>query len=231
MYDRSVKEKAINLRLRGKTYNEIADKLPVAKSTLSLWLKECPIPARSRAKARKKYFLKHVQALGAAANHQKKVEMCERLRKEARTEVGAIKIEDLLLAKSVLSALYWAEGSKNDSNGITFANTDPNLLKLFITLLRRCYDINEKRIRIRLNLHWYHSKEEVQQYWSRLLDIPIDQFKKTYVKKRSQTKRFRKNYMGICFIRYSDSKLQRSLMSFAISMGEHLAPAEINVKP
>ena len=40
MAKEKLKQKAIKLRRQGKTYSEILTEVPVAKSTLSLWLRE-----------------------------------------------------------------------------------------------------------------------------------------------------------------------------------------------
>ncbi len=44
------KEKAIQLRKLGKSYNEITKALNVPKSTLSTWLKDIIIPAKIKEK-------------------------------------------------------------------------------------------------------------------------------------------------------------------------------------
>ncbi|MBI3495580.1 hypothetical protein HY065_03055 [Candidatus Berkelbacteria bacterium] len=85
MHNIEIHNKASQLRLKGKTYQEIGRSLGVAKSTLHYWLQFLPIPENSRPAARKAYFLERVQRLGAAANHQKKLAMLERLqRKQTR---------------------------------------------------------------------------------------------------------------------------------------------------
>jgi hypothetical protein len=42
------KEKAIDLRKKGLSYNEILKKVPVAKSTLSLWFRDIGLAVRQR---------------------------------------------------------------------------------------------------------------------------------------------------------------------------------------
>ncbi|MEK7165241.1 MAG: hypothetical protein AAB874_00340, partial [Patescibacteria group bacterium] len=125
------------------------------------------------------------------------------------------------LCKSVLCALYWAEGSKNRGM-LNFANTDPKLLKLFITLLRQCYKLDEQKFRIRLHLHWYHKEKELKIFWSKLLNIPVSQFNKTYRKKRSKERVFRKNIGGICFLRYNSDNLREQVMHYSQAFGEKI---------
>lgn len=224
MYSHKVRAKAVNLRVNGLTYDEIAEKLKLSKGTLSLWLKDIPFPEKSTTRAKKLYFLTHVQKKGAEANRLKKELMWLLLMDEAKEEVKKIKTNDDQLLMSILSILYWAEGTKYDRSGLVFTNTDPKLSWLFLDLLRRTCEIDESRLRIRLHLHYYHRRAEAIEYWSNLLKIPVEQFRGTYVKKRSRTKRYRKNFMGICFIKYGDTRTRRKILSYAYALQERLAP-------
>ena len=80
--------------------------------------------------------------------------------------------------------------------------TIPALSLLFVTLLRNAFALDEKKIRIKLYVHYYHKIKEVRTFWSKLLGVPESQFEKVYVKPRSKTRRFRKNFVGICFVKY-----------------------------
>lgn len=224
IYSSTIKAKAESLRLAGFTYDEISVELGIAKGTLSAWLKHAPFPERSSAQSKREYFLKHVQTKGAAANKAKKEQMWELLRKESQQSVLVLDVNDAQLMMSLLSVLYWAEGTKYDRGGIVFTNTDPKLAYLFLELLRRTCGIDESRLRVRLHLHYYHKKREAIDFWSNLLRIPKEQFQAAHVKKRSRRKRYRKNFMGICFIKYGDSRTRRKVLSYAYALGERFAP-------
>ncbi len=119
--------------------------------------------------------------------------------------------------------LYWAEGTKSDTaGGPKFANTDPVLAKLYLTLLRSVYVLDEKRIKVTLHLHYYHRHRAAITFWSELLSVPRSQFGKIYVKKRSVLKRFRKNFQGICFIYYFDSAVRRELLSLGKQIAQEM---------
>ena len=116
--------------------------------------------------------------------------------------------------------LYWAEGAKGEKSGpIKFANTDPALAFLFISLLRSAYLLDEKKFRVRLHLHYYHNHTEAVAYWSNLLRVSKSQFGKIHVKKRSARKRFRKNFAGICFVVYHDTNVRDELTAIARAIG------------
>ena len=81
------KERAIQLRKRGYTYNEILKVLPVAKSSLSLWLKDFPLTECEKQSLKKRVdkniSLGRIRA--AAANRQNRLKkdrqpLCVRVR-------------------------------------------------------------------------------------------------------------------------------------------------------
>ena len=108
--------------------------------------------------------------------------------------------------KTILAMLYWAEGQKIPelSTCVKFVNTDPRMILLFITLLRNCYEIERK-------------------FWSGLLGVDESQFGKIYVKPRSRTKKFRRNFAGICFVIYYSVDLRREIVGTGYNVGKAIA--------
>src|SRR3989338_6632524 len=124
------KQKAIELRKKGKSYSEILKTIPVAKSTLCLWLKSVGLSKPQQQRLTEKR-LQSAQRGGDSRRAQRITETKEILEK-ARREIGKITNRELLL---IGAALYWAEGSKQKSHavstGILFTNSDPQMLILF----------------------------------------------------------------------------------------------------
>lgn len=95
-----------------------------------------------------------------------------RLRKEAqaledaRKKVGKLSEREKLL---VLSALYWAEGSKKD---FSFANTDPNLISVFTEFMRDVFKIPNNRFYINIRLYEDLDKDKSLSFWSHIVKIP-----------------------------------------------------------
>lgn len=213
-----IKNQAIKMRRSGKSYNEISKVTGVAKSTLNYWFKEFP-PSKHQSPEEYAKRWKKIQQLGALANKRKREKEIEEIIRECQKEVKSYPLKNLQVRKAILSSLYWAEGAKSPAScGVRFANTDPELMLLFLTLLRSCYPINEKRLRVRLHLHYYHKIKATKLFWANLLNIPLNQFQKIYTKKRSISKRFRKNFMGICMVRYDDTNLKHKIMQTALGL-------------
>ncbi|MDP2736315.1 MAG: hypothetical protein Q8O59_00835 [bacterium] len=210
-YKKEIKQKAEELRKAKKTYSEITKILGVPKSTLSVWLSE-----KFEGVFDKKAQLAHlarIQPLAVAIKNRNIKRRADILREKISQEVKRYPLKNIYLLKSMLAMLYSAEGARYKGvSGLKFANTDPKMAQLYITLLRKCYKLDESRFRIRLHLHYYHSIKKSKKIWSNLLNVPLGQFNKPYIKKRSKTKRFRKNFIGICFIDYLDSNIRREIM-------------------
>ncbi len=110
--------------------------------------------------------------------------------------------------------LYWAEGSKNrvqdnKSRGdvVDFANSDPEMIKIFLRFLREILEIDEKRIRIYLYCYANQNVEQLKEYWSELTKVPLSQFTKPYIREDFSLKKTGRMKYGLVHVRYSDKKL------------------------
>lgn len=219
LYPPNVKEKARQLRRQGYSFGDLVKNLGISRSTLFEWAKDINSPTRY-AQIGRKAWLKEIQQLGAQTKRKQRQEYIANFRASADDEFKEINLDRTIL-RMLLALLYWAEGTKT-RGVVRFANTDPQLVLLFVVLLRQCFDLDEQKFRLALHLHWYHKEKEVKRYWSMLLKIPESQFNKTYRKKRSKEKRFRKNLGGICFVRYNSVYLKEQIMQYAYALADNI---------
>src|SRR5947209_7829608 len=101
------REQAIALRREGKSYREIRERIPVSKSSLSLWLSDVVLTEvqKDRLEA-----LKHQGQTKAARTIQARRITRQRATMDAaRAQIPELAESELFLAGIVL---YWAEGSK-----------------------------------------------------------------------------------------------------------------------
>lgn len=221
-YTSEVKRQVECLRKVGKTYTEIRERFPIPKSTLSLWLGKKYEGIFDR-KAQLKH-LKRIRLLSAETIRKKKIARDLISVQKGLAVAKHVPLQKVAVLKSLLAMLYWAEGSKYKGvGGLKFVNTDPRLVLFYISLVRTCFPIDEKRLRIRLHVHHYHEKKKTLKFWSTLLKVPQRQFWKLYVKKRSVKKRFRKNSMGICFIYYPSNAIRIELLELAYTLYARVA--------
>src|SRR5215207_10323274 len=104
--------------------------------------------------------------------------------------------------------LYWAEGDKR-RNSVRLSNSDPDLLRLFVTFLRRCYEAEIGRIAVTCYLFADHLERqlEIEDFWLRTLGLPKSCLRKSIVNvysKHSQKKRRNKLPYGTCKVAYND---------------------------
>lgn len=221
-WSQETKDFAVLLRNKGLTYGEIVSQLKVSKSTLFTWIGGIKRSAKE-TKLEREAHMKRIQILAALTNKKKRTDRLEEIQKRVQEQVLKYDVENVDYLRSLLSMLYWAEGSKGRGQ-VMFANTDPVLSVLFITLLRKSYDIDESKFQVRLHLHYYHNVKETRRVWSELLKIPESKFGKIYIKKRSKTKKFRQNFAGICFIRYYSESLRYEILERARLISQKIVP-------
>jgi hypothetical protein len=111
--------------------------------------------------------------------------------------------------------LFWAEGDKQ-RNGVRLSNSDPDLLRLFVDFLRRCYDAEVGRIAVTSYLFADHleRQREVEQFWLRTLGLPRSCLRPSIVNvysKYSQKKRCNKLPYGTCKVAYHDTAIVQSI--------------------
>lgn len=215
---------AKKMRKEGSSYDEIRQQLGVSKSTLHYWLNHL-LPREQVREIRRKLG-KTMQPAGARASHERRLQRLEDIKLSVAQQLKIVDLNSMDLKRLLLSMLYWAEGAKKGSS-LTFANTDPLLCSLFIKLLREVYAIEEKKVRIRVHLHDYHDVEKTFSYWSQLLNVPLSQFGKPYIKPRSKIKKFRENFAGICFIRYYSTNLKEEILQTGYQLADKICSVKL----
>ena len=221
-WSQDIKNSAVRLRKQNLSYGEIIKRLGVSRSTLFTWIGGMKRPGYITA-SDMRLHMKRIQKLATIAIRRERVERLEAITSRVKKEVSLFPVNNIVYLKSMLSMLYWAEGSKGRGQ-IVFANTDPKLALLFLTMLRKVYRIDESKLRVRLHLHSYHNVDQSTKFWSDLLKISESKFGKIYIKERSKTKKFRENFAGICFIKYYSENLRFEILEVADQIAKKIVP-------
>ena len=210
-------ERARELRAQAWTLAEIADELDVGKGSVSVWVRDVEFDAAARdrrAEERKRAGHEHRSPWGAprqrppnVLQRRKQAEIDELLAAGIET-IGTMSDRDLLIAGT---ALYAGEGAKADGS-VRFANTDPRMIELHLRWIRRFFDIDEKRLRVRVYLHEGLDLPAAQAFWSGVTGIPIDQFTTPYRAVPDVGIRHNKHEHGCATVDYSCVKTHRTIM-------------------
>lgn len=115
---------------------------------------------------------------------------------------------ELLVAGSML---YYGEGAKTGKT-VDFANSDPQMLKVFIKFLRDICRVNEKKFRFYLYCFSNQNQEYLISYWCKTLKVSRRQFTKPYIRDANPNSTRTMNY-GLLHIRYSDIRLLSKILS------------------
>ncbi|MBI4088586.1 hypothetical protein HY415_00635 [Candidatus Kaiserbacteria bacterium] len=221
-HPKETRAKVLKMGLSGKTYTQIRAIYPVPKSTLSFWFKRANSP-RALDRTHQLIHLEDIRKKARKTIMERRQAWIAKARQTGAKEADRFSLSNVPFLKALLAMLYWAEGAKHEKvHGLVFVNTDPKLMSLYISLLRKTYPLDESRFRVRLHLHYYHRHAEAIVFWSNLLHIPPSQFGKIYVKKRSKSKRFRKNFQGICFVKYPANPAREELLALGRTLSERM---------
>lgn len=206
-YSLTIKEEALSLRRKGFSIKEVAAELKIAKSTSSVWLKDVLLDGKAQNRLKKRKILGQYKS---RLIHFKKREE-QQSKRYARVEQVLSKIKmSKELSKLCCSLLYWCEGNKGRDTLVRFTNSDPQLIKMFLSLLRKGFDINESKFRALIHLHQYHDEEKQKVLWHEITKIPLNQFNRSYWKPNTG-KRKHNNYPGCIAISYYDAEVAKEL--------------------
>jgi len=203
-------EKAIILRKQGMSYSQIKKVLKVSKSTLSTWLKDYPLP-EERVRQLRDWSEQRIERC-RETKRRKKEKRLEGFYQEQKKLILPLNKRELYLAGLFL---YWGEGSKSRMNSIlSVSNTDPAVIKFFISWLTKGLFVPKKKIKILLHLYKDMDVKEEIKFWSKTLNIPFDQFTRSYVKKTSSIRINHKGEFGhgTCNIRIGNARLSEKIL-------------------
>lgn len=225
----SIKEQAFKLRLKGYSYNEINSKLGVPKATLSGWFSGLVLSAKAQKRISERVAQGTLNGLVKRNKMQTHLawQRARKIQGEASREIKSISKRELFLVGVVL---YWAEGYKKlkvrngrsiTSHSISFTNTDPEMVQMFIRFLTDIVEISQEKITAHVRLFKHLNEEETLRYWSRVTGLPKDNFyKSSYVLSRaSQGKRpYDRLPHGTLQIRVADTTKFHQIMGWIEGM-------------
>ena len=206
MLETTLKEKAIDLRTQGLSYSEILKQVSVAKSTLSLWLREVGLSKKQvqRLTEKKKAAMKR----GWERVRNNRIEKTERIMDEAESEVKTLIGNPLWLVGTML---YWAEGKKERTwrtgEMVSFSNMDWNMHRIFLKWVRSYVSPDKSVLIFELYIHEGSEVERAKMYWSSKLNISASDIRVYF--KRNKVSIHRKNidreYYGLLCTRIRQS--------------------------
>jgi hypothetical protein len=130
-------------------------------------------------------------------------------------KIRKLNTEKLRTLKVIGIMLYWGEGGKSDkAMTVDFANSDKNMITLFLRFLREICGVDEKRLRV---LPYFYANQEIEEninFWNQITGIDKSQFTKPYIRKDFDINKKHKMPHGLIHIRYADKRLLKLLKNW-----------------
>jgi hypothetical protein len=206
------RQRAIELRKKGRTYSEIKQELNIPKSTLSGWLSKFPLTAEQIINITKSSKINKFLGI-------EKTRITKQRRREERLgiiyEAERKRWQSLTKRELELAGLflYWGEGKKNLKSALAINNTDPQVVKFALLWIIKALKVPKNKIKI--ELHLYSDMDTVGEisFWAKTLNVPIAQFYKPYIKKSTRASIDHKGFgHGTCGIVVNDVRLKEKVM-------------------
>lgn len=180
---KELKAKAIKLRIENNlSYNAILAQVPVAKSTLSDWLKHFPLSKEKILELRREGWKKGETSREKFREtmRSKRNERMKKIYNLCVTKISKIPRDAFFVAGLML---YLGEGSKTSYSKIVLANTDPSIVTFFTKWLEEFLCIPRERLKAQLHLYPNMDIEKETEFWKNTLSFKREQFYKPYISK------------------------------------------------
>jgi len=185
----------------------IAARLDVAKSTVSLWVRDLPLSEE---------ILQQKQLVGATRGGKTRADNARAIRREYQ-QAGremAISLEDdpLFVAGCMM---HWAEGDKN-KNLAGISNTSPHFLRFWLRFLRRFFEVEPKDMALHIYCYLGNGKtqQQIERYWLKQLDLPRSCLRKTTVVTKHRFSTFakkNKHPYGVAHLRTGSTEVVQKI--------------------
>ncbi len=203
---------AFSLRKQGNSYSEIYQVLGIPKSTLSGWFRNVKLRPKVQYILTENR-LKHLQEARKRAvlwHNQQKLTRMKAAEKHALNILSEIDLSNKAILELTLAMLYLGEGDKKGRTGL--GNSNPLILRFFISALIKIYDFDINKIKCELHLRADQNPTEIKEYWSKELAISLSNFTSVSLDKRTLGRPTYPTYKGVCILQCGNIALQRRLV-------------------
>ncbi len=155
-----------------------------------------------------------VNARHSAAAANKAARLVRIADAQEKAEAMLTTVRDTMQVNHIAAAmLYLGEGSKRSSD-FRFANSNADIIRYWLYLLRSSFEINEAKFRLQLGVRADQDQAAVISYWQQVTGITAPPA--VFVDPRTIGKSATfEHYHGVCSVHYHDTALRRYLDSVA----------------
>lgn len=176
------------LRLKGQSIWEIAQKLDLAKSSVSYWCRDIQLTKKQIQRLAEKQLSGSYKGrlISVEKKRKKRLAEIEYFKIEGIKKIGKLNMREMLLTGL---GIYWGEGDKSSSN-VALTSSSPKIILFMLKWFKKICEISKKdfTLRIGLNESHKHRTKKVEKFWSVLTKLPLNQFTKTTLIKTKNKK-------------------------------------------
>ncbi len=209
------KDDARELRYQGFSIKQIAGTLAVSKGSVSAWVRDIELsqPALVKIEAQRR--------LGRENSRKRRLSNIANrnflLSGKCKEEILPLSKRDLWIAGIMLYAGEGYKSQRVSSQRIELVNSNPDILRMFITFLKKVCLVPKQKIKIRLMLYEDIDVKEAQKYWSDQLDIPENQFCRPFIKQSYKDipfRHLRRSKYGTAHVNLYDVVVYRKIIGW-----------------
>lgn len=153
----------IRLRKRGHSINELVTLFQMSKTTIWYHIRSVKIPP---------LYQERIRARQGGSKIRKERDLLEAGKQSQFLLQGKDRY-----ASSLLAMIYWAEGNKKS---FVFTNTDPDMIKLFLHIIQKTFNISKDRIMITVRYFTGMNRSACLTHWAKATKLPKEVIKMYY---------------------------------------------------
>jgi transposase-like protein len=170
-------KEAKRLREDGKSVKNIAKLLGVAQSSVSTWVRDVQL-TKEQQDALERNRIRNLSYVPCNSNHYREIRI-------KNQNIGRQKYARCDKDFAVGCSLFWSEGS-NKRNSVSFCNTDPAMMRIFVDFICGNFDVNRSEILLTVNCYLNNgiSLTDIQKYWLNILGLEYVNIRKATIKSK-----------------------------------------------
>jgi len=182
----------------------IAERLGVAKSSVSLWVRDLPL-----SQQRMKELNLVGGTRGGLVRSTKARDIRRQYQQDGRNMAEKLQNETLFVAGCMM---HWSEGEKS-KNRVSISNTDLDFLRLWLSFALRFFDVCRQDMTLAIHCHTNNglTKEQIENYWLEQLCLPRSCLRATSVLIKEGSFKKNKHPYGVARIDIGSTRVVQSI--------------------
>ncbi|WP_241825701.1 helix-turn-helix domain-containing protein [Micromonospora sp. CB01531] len=179
----ALRAEAVRLRAGGRSVNEIAQQLGVAKSTAYQWVKHLPLDPDDAAAQRRRARSKLMTDARWSAHREARDAAQAAEQSRGAAAVGTLDERDLCsLGRRSTGVRTPSRSPWRRDDHLQFINSDPGIIAPFLRLLAAC-GIDRGVPTYRVSIHESADAAAAVRWWMERLGLPADRIKRSTIKR------------------------------------------------